>query len=176
MTPSLFYRTIVDPAHLWMSSSPAIMVPRSRKADVLVMCCAGQESRWKDRLQIGIGQYHPQTVGARSYWQMESTWGGPVAINDVQQKAGAKLAAVCAELEIPSDELTLYEACAWNDMLACALARLNLWIDPAPLPEVGNKEGAWSYYLRCWKPGAPHHDSWSEVYDQSVAAIGAATA
>lgn len=174
MTPEAFYSRIVEPTLQYMAGSPSIAIPVTDAARVLVMTIAGQESRWENRRQIGIGQYHPQSIGARGYWQFESTWGGPVALNDVMQKTPVQLATVCKMLEIPTDELTLYEACAWNDTLACAMARLLLWVDPAPLPAVGDKEGAWQYYLRNWRPGAPHRSTWDGLYDQSLAAIGRA--
>jgi len=171
MEPKRFFRTIVQPTLAMMEAHPAIRIPVTPKGNVLVMTCAGQESLWKSRRQIRIGQYHPQSVGARSYWQMESTWGGPVAINDVIQDTPRQLFAICEDLEIPTDELSLYEACAWNDTLACALARLLLWSDPAPLPEVGDKQGSWDYYRRNWKPGVPHPSTWSARYDASLAAM-----
>lgn len=172
MTPSVFFSQIVHPTLRFMSASPTISVPRSPEGDVLVMTCAGQESRWTDRRQIGIGEYYPQKVGARGFWQFESTWGGPVAINDVMMKTGRQLSAMCTYLNIPFDEHAIYEACAWNDTLACAMARLLLWADPAPLPKIGDKEGAWNYYVRNWRPGAPHRGTWDGLYDQSLAAIG----
>lgn len=171
MKPEPFYQRIVKPTLQLMSDVPEIALPVSDKAAVLVMTIAGQESNWQHRRQIGIGQYHPQTVGARGYWQFESTWGGPVALNDVQQKTPRQLAAICSYLEIPADELTLYEAVAWNDTLACALARLLLWSDPRPLPEIGDKVASWSYYERNWRPGAPHPEAWPALYDKAVAAV-----
>jgi hypothetical protein len=145
--------------------------PSDDRAIVLVMTIAGQESDWAARRQIGIGQYHPQTVGARGYWQFESTWGGPVAINTVMQSTPRQLDAVCKHLEIPNDELTLYEAIAWNDQLACCMARLLLWQDPAALPEVGDIWAGWDYYKRNWEPGAPHPDQWPIRYDQAMTAM-----
>lgn len=161
---------IVDPG-LALLASLEPRIPVTDKARVLVCAIAGQESAWQHRRQLGIGQYHPQSVGARGYWQFESTWGGPVALNDVMQKAPKQLAAVCAYLEIPAYELTLYEAIAWNDTLACACARLLLWVDPAPLPEIGQKQAAWDYYIRNWRPGAPHPETWIDRYDKSFAAL-----
>lgn len=172
MTPDVFFARIVEPTLSYMAASPSISVPLSVSARVLVMTIAGQESMWAARRQIGIGEYYPQKVGARGYWQFESTWGGPVALNDVIQKTPVQLAAVCKMLDIPTDEHSLYEACAWNDTLACALARLLLWSDPAPLPAVGDKQGAWDYYIRNWRPGAPHPHTWDARYDSSLAAIG----
>lgn len=172
MDPKIFYDTIVDPTVKWMAASPTIGIPDNREARVELMAIAGQESRWEARRQIGIGQYYPQSIGARGYWQFESTWGGPVALNDVMQRAPNQLATVCKMLEIPVDELALYEACAWNDTLACALARLLLWIHPAPLPSIGDREGAWQYYLRQWRPGAPHRHTWDAYYDTARAVVG----
>ncbi len=171
MDPRIFFKTIVEPTLQWMDKSPAVSIPNRDSARVLVMATAGQESRWEDRRQNGITHLYPQTVGARSFWQFESTYGGPVAINDVLVSTPRQIAAVCASLNIPVDERSLYEACAWNDTLACAMARLLLWQDPAPLPAVGDKEAAWQYYVRNWKPGAPHRHTWDAIYDQSVAAI-----
>ncbi len=88
-----------------MADNLAIAVPRSRNADF-------QESEWLARRQIGIGQYYPQSVGARGYWQFESTWGGPVALNAVLLEARGKIEAVCKPLDIPCYELEMYEACA----------------------------------------------------------------
>lgn len=172
MTPDNFFSRIVEPTLQYMAASPTIAMPVTNEARVLVMATAGQESRWAARRQIGIGEYYPQKVGARGYWQFESTWGGPVAINDILMSTGRQIEAACKYLDIPADEHALYEACAWNDMLACVMARLLLWIHPAPLPVLGDKEAAWQYYLRQWRPGAPHRESWDGVYDQSVAAIG----
>jgi hypothetical protein len=175
MKPVDFYWRVVSPTMKLLSELPGVKMPVSDKATVLVMTIAGQESRWEHRRQIGIGSYHPQKVGARGYWQFESTWGGPVALNDVMQKTPTQLAAVCAHLDVPVDELTLYEALAWNDTLACALARLMLWQDPHPLPEIGNKVAAWDYYIRNWRPGAPHPQTWGDYYDTAVAITGTDT-
>jgi hypothetical protein len=171
MKPDAFFQRIVKPALQIMSDLPDIRLPVTDRASVMVMAAAGQESGWRNRRQIGIGQYYPQSIGARGYWQCESTWGGPVAINDVMQKTPRQLAAICAWLEIPTDELALYEAIAWNDTLACAIARLLLWQDPAPLPEIGNKVASWDYYRRNWRPGLPHPELWPANYDAAVKAV-----
>jgi hypothetical protein len=172
MQPDIFFSRIVEPTLQYMAASPTIALPVTNEARVLVTAIAGQESRWKDRRQIGIGEYYPQKVGARGYWQFESTWSGPVAINDVLMSTGRQIEAACKHLDIPCDEHSLYEACAWNDTLACVMARLLLWTHPARVPAVGEKEAAWQYYLRQWRPGAPQRHTWDEIYDQSVAAVG----
>lgn len=160
MTPDLFFSRIVEPTLQYMAASPSISVPTSMGARVLTMATAGQESGWAARRQIG--------GPARSYWQFEK--GGGVA--EVMQKTPVELKAVCASQDVPYDATAIFEAMAWNDTLACTMARLLLWQDPNPLPAVGDKEGAWQYYLRNWRPGAPHRASWDGLYDQSLAAIG----
>lgn len=171
MTPDAFYTRIVEPTIQYMAASPSIAIPATDAARVQVMAVAGQESRWQERRQLGVPLY-PQRIGARSYWQFESPWGGPVAINDILQKTPVQIAAACKAFDITCDASSLYEACAWHDAIACVMARLLLWIDPAPLPAVGDTNGAWNYYCRNWRPGAPHPESWPAVYRDAMAAIG----
>lgn len=159
MDPNAFYIRIVAPTLTYMAASPSISIPANDDAKVLVMTIAGQESRWKERRQIG--------GPARSYWQFEQ--GGGVA--GLFRVTPRQLGAVCASLDIPYDDDVVFEAMAWNDTLACAMARLLLWTDEVRLPAVGDKEGAWQCYLRTWRPGMPHRESWDGLYDQSIAAI-----
>jgi hypothetical protein len=159
MTPDIFLQRIVDPTLQFMSDSVAIAIQISDKARVLLMTIAGQESNWAARRQIG--------GPARSYWQFEK--GGGVA--GLFQIMPRPLSAVCTSLDIPFDPAVVFEAMAWNDTLACAMARLLLWSDPAALPAVGDKDAGWQYYLRNWRPGAPHPDVWPGLYDQSLATM-----
>lgn len=150
MNPERFYETIVEPTLQFMK---CVSIIPSDQARVMLMAIAGQESDWRSRRQIG--------GPARSYWQFEQ--GGGVV--DVLQRAPGKIVTICRELDIPSNNAaTLFEAMAWNDMLACSMARLLLFIDLMPLPELGKEETAWQYYLRNWRPGAPHRDKWTEAY------------
>lgn len=162
MTPDTFFPRIVEPTLQYMAASPSINIPLSVSARVVTMTIAGQESRWTYRRQIG--------GPARSFWQFEKGGGVSGVLNHPSTVLKAK--AICGVLDIESDMTTVFEAMAWNDTLACAMARLLLWTDPAPLPAVGDKEGAWQYYLRTWRPGMPHPESWSGLYDQSLAAVG----
>lgn len=159
MTPEVFFARIVEPTLQFMATSPGIAIPATDAARVMVMTIAGQESRWKERRQIG--------GPARSYWQFE--FGG--GVSELFQKTRRQLSIVCAAQDVTCDAITVFEAMAWNDTLACSMGRLLLWGDPAALPAVGDKEAGWKYYLRNWRPGAPHRESWDGLYDQSVAAI-----
>jgi len=158
MTPENFLKRIVDPSLQFLSELAGTQ--SNDAARVLVMTIAGQESGWKERRQIG--------GPARGYWQFEK--GGGVA--GLFQATPQQLRAICVGLDIPFDQTVVFEAMAWNDTLAASMARLLLFTDPAPLPAVGDKDAAWQYYLRNWRPGAPHPASWSGLYDQSLAAMG----
>jgi hypothetical protein len=159
MTPFVFRQRVVDPALSLIANLPEIKLPPSDEACVMLMTIAGQESNWAARRQGGGGP-------ARSYWQFEK--GGGVA--ELFQKTPRQLSAICAALDIPFDLSTVFEAMAWNDTLACTMARLLLWQDRAPLPAIGDKQAGWQYYLRNWRPGAPHPDTWPGLYDKALAA------
>lgn len=162
MTPDLFFPRIVEPTLQYMAGSPSIAIPVSDAARVLVMTIAGQESRWKARVQVG-GPAH-------SYWQFER-YGGVAALFD-HPATRLKLGTFCASQDILYDPDVVYEAMIYNDPLACAMARLLLYSDPAPLPVYWDKAAGWQYYLRNWRPGAPHPDVWSSLHDQAMAACG----
>lgn len=154
MSPEFFYDFIVSPGLTHLEKVAGTV--RSAEANVLVMAIAGQESRWRERLQIG--------GPARSFWQFEI--GGGVA--GVLAQAPSQMERLCDSLNIPKYQLTIFEAMAWNDTLACGMARLLLWSDPRPLPAVGQLEAAWEYYIKNWRPGLPHRETWDVVYSKSI--------
>lgn len=161
MKPADFYSTIVYPTVTGILAKIAPAVADTPASRVLLMTCAGQESEWMARRQHG--------GPARSYWQFEH--GGGVAQLLETPAVATVLARVCLTLDIPTNATDVFEAMAWNDTLACAMARLLLWQDPAPLPAVGDLAGSWQYYLRNWRPGAPRPDAWAGFYSQAKAAM-----
>jgi hypothetical protein len=156
MTPKDLLTTAVDPA---LALLAPLGVKSDARARVLVMAIAGQESAWEHRRQIG--------GPARSFWQFEKG-GGVVGLFNV---VPAKLKAVCDELEVPFNLSDVFEAMAWHDVLAAAMARLLLWTDPAPLPDVGQVNQSWEYYLRQWRPGLPHPDLWPARYGTAMGLV-----
>jgi hypothetical protein len=162
MTPAIFYQSIVKPtmAGFLVPLAPTIRdVPESR---VLLMTIAGIESNWSARRQIG--------GPARSFWQFEQ--GGGVAELLGMIFVAPILRAACSQLDIPSDSATIFEAMAWNDSLACTMARLLLWQDPMPLPVLGDTTNGYAYYLRNWRPGAPQGITvWQARYASSMTAM-----
>lgn len=161
MTPADFLKYILDPGLAFVEHYAGIpLAPQSR---LLMLAIPGQESNWSHRKQIPVAY-------ARSFFQFER--GGGVAGVLQHPASASRIRNVCAALDIPCDVDTVYEVMTWNDTLAVAMARLLLWTDPAALPAVGDRAGAWEYYLRCWRPGAPHPATWPIVYGTSMVLTG----
>src|SRR5262249_22147474 len=97
--------------------------------------------------------------------------GAAGATGEVMTEMPNQLIAVCKLLDIPFEVHALFEALAWNDSLACTMARLLLWKDPQPLPAITDAEGRYQYYLRNWRPGAPDRTRWALRCAQSREAL-----
>lgn len=132
------------------------------RALVMLMAIAGQESAWAHRKQIG--------GPARSYWQFERGGGVTGVLGHPATKDA--IAKACKALDIPLDAAAVYEAMAWNDTLAACMARLLLYSDPRALPAVGDESAAWGYYIRNWRPGKPHPQTWPARYAAALELVG----
>jgi hypothetical protein len=62
-----------------------------------------------------------------------------------------------------------------DDILAARLARLLLWTDPRPLPVRGDAAAGWNYYIRNWRPGKPHPQTWGAFWREAEALVYAPT-
>jgi hypothetical protein len=158
-TPHAKFMRIVTANLVWLRSLTGIKVDDA--ARVLVMAIAGQESEWEARKQYG--------GPARSFWQFEQGGGVHGVLTHPASSLYIKL--VCDELYIECTESTVFEAMAWNDRLATAMARLLLYTDPGYLPLVGSVDQAWDYYERNWRPGAPRPEVWPDRYATSRALL-----
>lgn len=138
----------------------------SAKARVMLAAIGLQESRFEHRRQL-VGS-PPRPVGpAKSYWQGEQG-GGMVQGVRVHKATRDMAAEVYRARGVQADNLAIWNAIEYDDVLAAALARLLLYSDPYALPEVGDAEGAWKLYLRTWRPGKPHRGTWDALYAQAV--------
>lgn len=164
MTPRTILTMSVEPALAFLET---VGVKSDERARVLLMAIAGQESAWAARLQVPVAY-------ARSFWQFER--GGGVAGVLSHPASSGRIKSVCAWLFIPCSVDVVYDAMAWNDVLAASMARLLLFTDPRALPAVGEIDAAWDYYIRCWRPGAPHRSTWDARYATALAAVRGATA
>lgn len=156
LSPDLLLTLFVTPTLKFLERRCGI--PVTAEAEVMVMAIAGQESNWQYRLQQG--------GPARSFWQFESGGGVYGVVNHASTKD--KIKTVCGALLIEPTQSAIYEAMAWNDLLAAAMARLLLFTDPNALPALGDEQGAWDLYLRVWRPGMPHPENWPRVYGMAL--------
>jgi len=131
------------------------------EAKVMLLAIGLQESRFEHRRQI--------KGPARGFWQFEAGGGTAGVLRHPATSARASQ-LVSARLERPSTA-AVNEALASDDVLACAFARLLLFTDPRPLPALGNPQAAWDYYVRNWRPGKPHRDTWDALYAKALATI-----
>ena len=117
----------------------------SPAARVQLLANGMQETGFQTRTQIGGGP-------GRSYWQFEQ--GGGIRAVLGNSTTGPYAKSFCQLRAVAPTESDVYAAFLSDDMMACAFARLLLWADPAPLPQLGDEQGAWALYHRTWRPGA----------------------
>ncbi|MDP3978318.1 MAG: hypothetical protein Q8P85_10060 [Pseudomonas sp.] len=159
MTLSEIRRSAIEPALLLL---PARMT--SPQAEVMLLAIGLQESRFTHRRQV--------KGPARSYWQAER--GGGMVHGVLRHPLTRDIAVtVCDARDVQPVNEAVHVAIEHDDVLAAALARLLLWTDPFALPELGDEHGAWDLYLRTWRPGKPHRQTWDALYAQALAAVTA---
>ena len=153
MQPKHFHDLIVRPSLALLERLAGVAA--NDEAVQMVVTIAGQESNWDARKQYG--------GPARSYWQFEQGGGVWGVLNHAS--TSGMIREICTAIDIDTvDEPTIYEAMAWSSFLGCAMARLLLLTDAAALPAIGDVDGSWDYYLRNWRPGAPHPETWPDKY------------
>lgn len=133
----------------------------SAKARVQLLANGLQESRFEHTHQIG-GPAH-------SWWQFESGGGVKGVMTHAASKDHARV--LCDARGVPFVRAAVFDAMEHDQVLAAGMARLLLWTDPKPLPNIGDAQGAWELYLRTWRPGKPHPQTWAKLYDQAVFAV-----
>lgn len=161
MNLSQIVETAVDPA---LALLPAAM--DSPAARCMLLAIGLQESRFVHRRQIG--------GPARGFWQFEkgtrASRGGVWGVY-LHPASKDRLAALCKARSVACDPDAIYAALEYDDILAAGVARLLLWTDPKALPRIGDADAAWSLYLRTWRPGKPHPQTWLGLYAQAVAEV-----
>lgn len=164
MTLSEIIKTGIDPA---LALLPAKMdTPAAR---VMLLAIGLQESRFEHRRQL-VGNPPRPTGPAKSFWQAEQG-GGMVHGVRLHTATRAAAAALYQARGVPARDAAIWDAIENDDVLAAGLARLLLWSDPKTLPAIGDADGAWSLYLRTWRPGKPHPQTWLDLYRQAVARV-----
>lgn len=138
-------------------------------ARVMLLAIGLQESRFEHRRQL-VGNPPRPTGPAKSFWQGEQG-GGMVHGVRLHPATRAAAAALCRARGVPARDAEVWDAIENDDVLAAGLSRLLLWSDPGRLPAVGDADSAWALYLRTWRPGKPHPQTWPDLYRQAVAEV-----
>lgn len=145
-----------------MAQLPAKM--SSDKASVMLLSIGLQESRFEFTRQMGNGP-------AASYWQGEQ--GGGLVTGVMNHPATKDIAAgLYASHNVAPTPAAVWQAIQTDQILACALARLLLWSDPKPLPEVHDTDAAWLTYKSIWRPGKPHPETWAGYHAAALDCLG----
>jgi hypothetical protein len=144
----------------------------SPEARVQLLAIGLQESGFTTRQQSG--------GPARGFWQFEKGGVDSVLSCDATRRQAR---SVCVVRTVPATTADVYFAIGTDDQLACAFARLLLWSDSLPLPQLGAASDAFAYYTRNWRPGAYARGTpqkraqleanWSSNYAAALAAVGA---
>jgi hypothetical protein len=164
MTLDQITRTGIDPALALLPK--AMDTPQAR---VMLLAIGLQESRFLYRRQL-VGS-PPRPVGpAKSFWQGEKS-GGLVHGVRVHADTRALAAKLYSARDAVATDTGIWDAIENDDVLAAALARLLLWSDPKPLPALGDAESGWQLYVRAWRPGKPHRDTWDTFHAQARAFV-----
>jgi len=139
----------------------------SFEARRMVLAIALQESGARYRRQIN-NQGEP--VGAASsYWQFEKG-GGCVGVLTHASVSKAMKATLAAN-DIGATSQELWESMRYHDIVAATAARLLLYTLPDKLP-MQMQEG-WNQYLKAWRPGKPHPNTWANCWTSADAACRA---
>lgn len=136
----------------------------SDPARVMLLAIGLQESRLKYRYQKTSDPY--MKGPARGLWQFERGGGVFGVMTHRHTKDFAE--AVCKVRRVPFDSSLIHAKLEFDDILAAAFARLLLWADAKPLPKVdAGHDEAWDCYIRNWRPGKPHRETWDEFHQQA---------
>jgi hypothetical protein len=152
MSPYLFLPRCIEPG---LDLLPRHMA--SDEARVMLMACAGQETLWNERAQI-VAEGPPPAV---SYYQFEQ-----IGVQGVLETSPQLARYVLAACDVP--EVEAHQSLRYHDPLATAFARLLLYSSPAPLPVIGDMDGAYQYYIDLWRPGKPDESRWPNAYTIAV--------
>lgn len=139
------------------------------KARGLMWSIGRQESRLVHRYQKVSDPYAKGP--ARGLWQFERMGGVQgVLTHHATRELALKL---CEARNVMPTPQFVHPRLEFDDVLAAGFARLLLYSDPRPLPELdASPDVTWDYYISNWRPGKPHRATWNEFHDEARALFG----
>lgn len=130
----------------------------SPAAKAMLLAIGLQESRFKHRRQLGPGP-------ARGFWQFEKGGGVKGVLDHALTKP--LIGPICEQLRYSPTQDVCHTALEHNDVLAACFARLLLYTDASLLPGPKDARLGWEQYLRNWRPGKPHVETWAAFYREA---------
>lgn len=145
-------------------------IPNGPAAEAMMLAIGLQESRFAHRDQVVPGKPAGQIGPATGYWQFERGGGVAGVMGHARTSAIARALVEASGIAWDRDAVWRAFTAPAGDQIAAAFARLLLFTDPAPLPAPAaeSEDQAWDYYLRNWRPGRPHRDTWGGYWQQAV--------
>lgn len=132
------------------------------KARLMLLAISGTESEWTFRVQKPVAYAH-------GFWQFEKRGATlEVLTND---RVSGMAATLCAQNNVTGGLDEVFDAIIDHDFLACGFARLALWLNPNPLPELGQEAAAFRYYVNTWHPGKPDAARFARYYALSMSTV-----
>lgn len=141
----------------------------SPEARVMMLAIGLQESRFQHRQQL-VGNPPKPTGPAKGLWQFERGGGATGVVHHAASRYW--MHSICQDRGVKFNATALWNAVKTDDILAAAAARLLLFTDPKRLPDLGDEAGARRLYLRTWRPGKFHPETWPGFYAQAVQFVG----
>jgi hypothetical protein len=135
----------------------------STQARIMLLTIGLQESRFIYRRQLG--------GPARSYYQFEqgtkASRGGVFGVY-LHNASRELLGVLCQARDVAFDPAAIYAELEFDDVLAAGVARLLLWTNAKPMPDIGDDLATWDYYLTTWRPGKPHPETWAALHAKAM--------
>jgi hypothetical protein len=153
-------------------------VPNGPRAEAMMLAIGLQESRFIHRDQVVTGKPPGQVGPATGFWQFEKGGGVAGVMQHAMTADIARHVATASAIAFDRDVIWRAFATPAGDQLAAAFARLLLFTDPRALPEAfaGAEEEAWQCYIRNWRPGKPHRQTWGGFWAEALRLVGSAPA
>ena len=131
----------------------------SPQARVMMYAIGLQESRMTYRRQIVNGK----PIGpAKGLWQFERGGGCKGVVEHPASRWWR--ARGCTRQCVAFNATEVWNQLERDDAFAAVAARLLLFTDPRKLPEIDDAGGAWNLYVRTWRPGKPHRQTWDAFH------------
>lgn len=140
------------------------------EARVMLIVIGLQESRMLHRRQL-VGNPPRPTGPAKGLLQFERLGGCKGVVNHPASRYW--MHRVCVTQGVVFNATAVWNALETNDVLAFAAGRLLLFTDPKRLPATTDTRGAWNLYIRTWRPGRPHRDTWDAFHERAQQVVRA---